>query len=117
MNKLIEEQLKKVKVASLDDYDAHTHTYHIKKYVAKETLIGHCYSIAIDESLLRQDSNEILRLNWNKGTVPTGKKMNVEIEKKMGHMVYVSGVSADTNKMWEGWLPDNQFTILEDITV
>ena len=64
---------------------------------------------------------------WNEGNAKLAlpeytplellKKMNVEVEKKLGHMVYVSGVSSETNRLWEGWLPDNQFTILEDITV
>lgn len=100
---MIRSQLSKVKVASLDDYDESTKTYHIPKYVRWAPEIGGIYVVEIDDSAL---SNDVVANNWNNGSKPPSGTMRIEIEKKMGHMLKISGLAIDKPLMWEGWLPE-----------
>ena len=115
MDELIRKQLESVKVASLDDYDADTMTYHIRKYEKLTFTLGECYIIRIDDSLLREGCEDVIVNNWNKGSRPPCRDMKVQVEKKMGHMVFVSGVAVNEPAMWEGWLPDNKMTIVSKL--
>jgi hypothetical protein len=119
MNKYVEEQLKKVKVADLSNYDENTHTYHIPKYNEFRYEVDKCYLVKLDKMLLNGNDLPILVSNWNKGTFPTNEFLKIDVTKVLGKMICVNGLGydferkEDLNTMWSGWLPIQQIKMIE----
>ena len=119
--KLIEDQLKKVRVADLSNYDAKTNTYIIKKFGATRLKEDCCYIIELDESLLHSNQNSLLESNWNKGSIPNCKFYMADVLKEVGRMVQINGVGYDNetgtrlNTHWTGWLPVEKISVIEEI--
>ena len=121
MNKLIGEQLKKVSVANLGNFDEATNTFFIPKFEQVKVAEDECYLIELNDSLLRHDDTSILESNWNCGRIPPTKYLKVDIIKVMGKMLKVNGVGfnyqtkTDTLDSWSGWLPLEYIKIIEKL--
>lgn len=120
MNKLIKKQLDRLKVAKVDSYDESTLTYVFKKHVSKIFKINSVYILKLNELLLNPNNNDILISNWNNGNYPKHKYLKAQVTKKVGNMLFLCGVYCDENKnnineFWNGWLPDEQLDILEEV--
>lgn len=122
MNKLIEKELSKVKLADLSNYNSITNEYIIPKYIPLNLKVNSCYIIRLSNSLLFPQDNFVFASNWNKGSVPTHKYYKVQVLKVMGEsMVYINGVGYDLTTIseyddtWSGWLPTNQIEIITQL--
>ena len=124
MNKVVKQQLTQCKVADIPVFDDATtmlfipkasssaiNQYHLHKY----------YMIEIEDYILNPPPDFTLAANWNKGTNPPAKYMNVEICSIQGKMIQVSGVSFNPNnptempKHWIGWLPQKGLKIVKQL--
>ena len=121
MNKVIKEQLDKVKFANLPPYDDDTTEMVINKKVfisSDDVKVDSTYIIEIESYVLFPNENFTLSTNWNHNTVPPSPVMNVSIVKKMGKMTYVKGFAYDVKLKknqplaWEGWLPNKSFKVV-----
>ena len=124
MNKVVEEQLKKVKVAQLPPYDETTLRMTIPKVnsiINSDLNEGQCYLIQVEDYIVKPFDGFSLHDNWNKGIVPTDMLMNIQVLQVMGKMVKVEGVGVDINLgvtlpcSWVGWLPVGNVKIMEEI--
>lgn len=121
MDKVIEEQLKKVQYADLSNFDEKTNTYIIKKRVDLKLEEDHYYIIQIKDDFLRNGKNDIITINWNAGKYPKNKYYRVDVTKVMGKMVRVNGSAFDyetgeeLTESFSGWLSLNCIIVLEEI--
>ena len=122
MNKIVAEQLNKVKEADLSNFDKETNTYTIKKKVQIKIIEGKYYLIKLNDSLLNNcDVNYILMNNFNNGNIPKNNYYLAEIANKIGNMIKINGVAYDyVNKQrlqlfWVGWLPIKEIEVLEEV--
>ena len=122
MNKVVEEQLKKVKVAQLPSYDETTLWIRIPKVssiINSDLNEGQCYLIQVEDYIVKPFVGFSLHDNWNNGIAPKHKFLKVEVVKIMGKMIKVNSVGydfmnkVDTTDLWEGWLPRKAIKILE----
>lgn len=112
MNKLIKEQLDKLKDL-LPEYDDDTLELFIPKASGiAEFSVGDTLCIKIADYVLNPYEGFTLQDNWNNGTVPPDHIMYVQIIKITGSMIRVSG-RGENKQFWEGWLPKKSITILE----
>ena len=124
MNKIIKQQLSSCKVANIPEFTDDTtelfilknstaavNSYHLNKY----------FQIEIADYILYPSPEFTLAANWNNGSNPPSKIMNVEVINIQGKMVQVSGVSFDpTNPaaapyFWQGWLPQKGLKIIKQL--
>ena len=121
MNKYIKEQLDKVKVADLSNYDESANIYHIPKFNQFKYEVDKCYLIKLDKTLLEKSNYPILVDNWNHGTCPTCEFMKADVTKVLGKMIQVNGFGydyehkQDLNTLWSGWLPIGQITMIQQL--
>lgn len=121
MNRIIKNQLSKLRVAKIDSQDELKHTIIFKRHVAKVFNLDACYIIRLDRTLLSANGDEILVTNWNKGNYPKHPCMRVQVTKKMGDKIFVCGVYYDEvsktnmNEYFNGWLPDEKLEIIEEV--
>ena len=124
MNKVVKEQLGKCKVAEISAFDDNTTHIFIPKKSSKDINAYHLhkyYVIEIEDYILNPPSDFTLAANWNKGTNPPSKYMNVEIINIQGKMVQVSGVSYNPMNPvampmhWEGWIPQKGLRIVQQL--
>ena len=121
MNKLIQKQLEKLRIAKIDSYDELKHTYTFKKHKGKDFKIDSVYIIKLSNTLMNPKNNEVLISNWNKGNHPTHQYIKVQVNKKLGNMIFVCGAYYDIdtknviNEYWNGWLPDEQLEVIEEV--
>jgi hypothetical protein len=111
---LVKEQLEKCQFADLNNYDASTNTFYIKKYSKPTYELNHCYLVRLPLNVLTADS--VLAVNWNSGSFPVTQYLKIYISKIMGTMIYVDSIGfnfdtkQDLNNMWSGWLDSSQLT-------
>lgn len=105
-NKLIEEQLKKVKKANLDNFDPETNTYNIPQLKEIKLEKNSTYLLKLKDSLFY---NEVLKFNWNNGNMPNRYYLIAEIQVMMSNMLKVNSVGydprankIDSNYNWSG---------------
>ena len=124
MNKLILDQLQKCEHCKLPEYDADTTKIFIPKHSIKKELtleLNHCYQIEIADYVLNPTEGFTLSQNWNGGTNPPTKVMNICVIQIMGKMFKVDGIGFDDvlgspiNKSWSGWLPQTAIKISGEI--
>lgn len=119
MNKIIEEQLKKVSCADLSDFDPNTNTYHIKRRVDVKLEAGNTYLIKLDDKLLVSDLCPQLQYTFNGGRLPIDKYCKADVEKVVGGYMrvvclgYDNECKTDLASVWQGWLPISSVTVLE----
>jgi hypothetical protein len=112
---LTKEQLEKCQFADLNNYDARTNTFLIRKYSKPTYEINSCYLVRLPGSIIgRNDS--VLAVNWNNGSAPNTQYLKIYISKIMGTMIYVDSIGfdfetkQDLNVMWSGWLNTSELT-------
>lgn len=121
MNKTIQKQLNNVKIADLSNFNEETNTYYIPKYVYCKLDVGKYYLICLDDSLLNENNNLILKSNWRNKSTPQCKYMKVDVVKNMNKMVLINGVGYDNNTkedlnyFWYGWLPVQNIKVISNI--
>ena len=122
MNKIVEDQLQKVRVADLPSYDeATTHMIIPKKegHITSDFILNKCYIIQLENYIVKPFEGFTLHDNWNKGIPPKHNFLKVEILQIMGKMIRVNSIGfdwqtkQDINDVWEGWLPRKGIKILE----
>lgn len=112
---LIKEQLEKCQFADLNNYDANTNTFLIRKYSKPTYELNNCYLVRVPVSIVnKQDS--VLAVNWNNGNCPKVQYLKIYVSKILGNMIYVDSIGfdfntkQDLNMMWSGWLDTQQLT-------
>lgn len=116
MNKLILEELNKVKNCELpDNFKDLSQFVILKKDKSVQSVIqGQSYLIELEDYIINPSENFTLHINWNHGIIPKYKVLKVFIIQDMGKMAKVSGNSIeDISYSWEGWLPKKSFKILQ----
>ena len=124
MNKVVKEQLGKCRVAEIPAFDDNTTHIFIPKVNAgsiNEYHLHKYFMVEIADYILNPSADFTLADNWNKGTKPPSKYMNVEITQIMGKMIQISGVSynpenpAASPTHWEGWVPQKSIKIIKQL--
>lgn len=124
MNKIVEDQLKKVKICKLPEYDESTLELHIPKQSSNiqcSVEENHCYILQLERYIIDPPPNFTLHSNWNKGIPPKHEIVKAEISKIMGKMIKINSVgydmknNIDTNDLWEGWVPLKGIKVLKEI--
>lgn len=106
MNKIIKQQLEKIQLADITNYDPETNTYHIPKRTTIKLEEDEYYLLTLQPEFL---NDTIIRDNWNKGSVPPALSFKAEVEKTLGRMVKIDSIIVDeegndTDKFWSGWI-------------
>lgn len=118
MNKIIEDQLRKVEYADLSNFNPETNTYIIKKRVDLKIEEDGCYLIKLKSSAF---NNQGVIVNWNNNSMPEYDTLKVDVSKKMGKMIKIVGLgfdlatNTDTGKFWSGWLSEDDITVLRKL--
>lgn len=123
LSKIVKKQLEDCKKVNLPEWNNETTTHiYIPKGSLKKNLImvkDHCYFIEIADYILFPSKDFTLASNWNNGTVPPCKYMNICVSQVMGKMVKVDGISVidgiPTNDMWSGWLPIEGLIVKKEV--
>ena len=122
MNKVIKDQLSKVKSTELK-YDDDTTEIIIPKVtrVTSSLLsVGNMYLIKVNDNVLHPSSNSTLASNWNAGKVPKYSMYQAELIDKMNNMYKFNGVAIENDEPiysegWFGWFPDNGFEVIKKL--
>ena len=119
MNKIIKDQLNKVRSVKLD-FDDHTTHIDIPKteeVIPLALVEGQVYVIELEDFILNPLQNSTLASNWNSGKIPKYKRYQVEFIQKMSNMYKFNGVALDNNQPiysenWFGWFPEEGFKVI-----
>ena len=112
---LIKEQLEKCQFADLNNYDANTNTFLIRKYSQPTYDLNCCYLVRIPNTILN-NGDSVLAVNWNNGSFPRAQYLKIYISKVLGNMIYVDSIGfdfetkQDLELMWSGWLNTTELT-------
>ena len=82
MNKIVEDQLKKVKICKLPEYDENTLELHIPKQSSNiqcSVEENHCYILQLERYIIDPPPNFTLHSNWNKGIPPKHEIVKAEV--------------------------------------
>lgn len=115
MNKLVQEQLNKVQIADLSNYNKDTNEFIIKKRVDIKLEVNNCYIIEVSDAWRM---NKLLANNLNKGIMLEHSCIKAVISQIAGKMIYVSAIgfdkmsNSDIPYFWEGWIPLSEISIL-----
>lgn len=118
VSKLIEQQLKKVQVADLNNYNADINTYFIKRKVGIKIEEDMGYIIHLKDSAF---TNNAIINNWNNGSFPKVRDLKIDVNKKMNNMIKVVSVGydietkQDLDRYWSGWLCIDNIDIIEKL--
>jgi len=117
MNKFILEELKECRIANILPYDENSTEVKIEgQRKPTELLFGQYYSIELENYIVNPPPNFDLAENWNNGTKPSSKYMNVELVQTLGKkMVKISGVCLPDQKFWAGWVPRKSIVKIEEV--
>lgn len=122
MNKVVEDQLAKVKIADLPPYDETTlHMIIPKKsgVVKTDFCTNQWYLVQLEDYLVKPFDGFTLHDNWNKGIPPKHIFLKIYVKQIMGKMIEVYSVgydyknNLDTTDIWQGWLPKKGIKIIE----
>lgn len=127
MNKVIKQQLEKVRVP-LPDYDDSTTLITILREGSQSAAQlpryqeNHCYLIELANYILNEPPNFTLSSNWNKGVKPVTKYLKVVVNKVMGSMIQVDGSGFDSTSQQDTmdsyiglWLPIVSTAIIQEL--
>lgn len=125
MNQVIIDQLNKVKVADLPQWDEDDLHLQIPKKsgVLNRTdfVEGQEYIIQLEKYLIQPFEGFTLHDNWNKGIPPKHLCLKVKVNKIMGKMINFDTIGYDfkakqiINDIWIGWLPRKGIKIIESL--
>ena len=122
MNKFIEEQLQKCKVAEVEAVS--DVEFHIKQKKSTEQIfqLNNYYILELADYIIHPNENFTLASNWNKGIVPQSKYLQCMITQILGKMIKVDGCgyslddSAFNNDTYLGlWLPMGGIKIIKEL--
>lgn len=120
MNRIIEEQLKKTRLADLTNYNPATRVYSIPRYSKPVYDIGKCYLVKLPNHLVN-DHTSVLSCNWNNATSPKHPYLKIYVSKAMGNMIYVDSIAYDFEARkdiydtWSGWLVTEELSQIAKI--
>lgn len=132
MDKIIEQQLKAVKLAQIPDFDLDTNTLIIPKYVhsgasnisdTESVHIGRMYIVELADYILNEPNGFTLHANWNNNIKPTNKYMKILVLQDLGKMVKIKGIGYDINLKkdleaeWIGWCPKKSLKIIKELDI
>lgn len=124
MNKVIKDQLSKVRSSNIQFDDNTTEIFipKVTETVPQALNIGDIYLIRIDDSVLHPASNSTLASNWNAGKVPKYSTYQVEFIDKMSNMYKFNGIAIEDGKPlysenWFGWFPENGFKVISKVVI
>lgn len=118
MNKIIEEQLKKIQAANVIQDIKDKNIYKIPKYCKPIYTINKCYIVKLDKNIIN-NTTSILATNWNNGVAPKAEYYKIYINNTIGKMLKVDGLEydyvnkCDKTQIFSGWLDSNDLTQLE----
>lgn len=118
MNKVINDQLQKVQIADLSNFNPETNTFVIPMHKELKIEEDCCYLIHIKPSV---KVNTAVIVNWNNGNIPSFEHMKVDVSKKMGKMIKITGIrydietQQDCGQFWSGWLSLDDIEVLQKI--
>ena len=115
MRKIIEQQLSKVESADLSNFKENE-SFIIPKRGKPLFEIGKEYIIELNDDLLIKGKNDILESNYNKGKVPSDKKLHGEVENILGKLILFAGSGYDEKDLpsfWRGYLPKDKIKIIK----
>ena len=118
MNKVINDQLQKIQCADLSNYDVETNTYFIPKKKEIKIEEDYCYLIKIKPSAAH---NSAVNVNWNQGSCAPFDCMKVDVSKKMGKMIKITGLrynldtKSDEAQFWSGWIHVDDIEIIQKL--
>lgn len=112
MNKFTHRELEKVRDLIPDDWDENTTHLVIPALYKDPIKIGDKFTIQLEDYIINQPPNFTLSENWNGGTFPPEKILDVEVIKTMGKMIGVRAIGKFTQIHWEGWLPEKGFKVV-----
>lgn len=105
-----DEQLSKIALADLRNFDEKTNTYYIPKYNRPRFYEGKIYIIQIANELIN-NPNSVYITNWNQNRVLKNKYYRIVVNRIKGNMIQFEGLAIDyennldLNDRWSGWLP------------
>lgn len=119
MNKIIKDQLNKVRSVKLnfDDHTTHIDIPKTEEVIPLALIEGQVYVIELEDFILNPLQNSTLASNWNSGKIPKYKRYQVEFIQKMSNMYKFNGVALDNNQPiysenWFGWFPEEGFKVI-----
>lgn len=122
LDKIIQQQLDSLEVAKVDQYIEERHRYLFKQIKPITLEVSKTYIMRLGNSLLAKSTSSALANNWNHGTVPLHGLMEAKVMKKMGGMCLLHGEylnesfdKIDGCEPWEGWIPRDGVTIMEEV--
>lgn len=100
MNKIIKDQLSKVRSVKLnfDDHTTHIDIPKTEEVIPLALVEGQVYVIELEDFILNPLQNSTLASNWNSGNIPKYKRYQVEFIQKMSNMYKFNGVALDNNQ-------------------
>lgn len=108
MNKIIKEQLQKVKVAKVPEFDDSTTQMLIPRHKDMVYEEGKYYILALDDYICSQNSSVFI--NWNNRVAPP-KDIIGMVEKKTSNMILFGGCAFNTitqkrtEQQYRVWIP------------
>ena len=125
MNKYILEQLKKCVVADVPPLNGDEESIYVpmgdKRMNLPTLQVNNYYLIKLENYITNPPQGFTLHVNWNKGIVPVDTYMKCHVEQIMGKMVRINGVGfdyenkVDKSSSWEGWLPIEAVSIIQQL--
>ena len=118
MSKIVEDQLKQVQIADLTHFNPENNTYFIPQKKTIKLDVEHTYLIKLEDSIF---SNELLKNNWNNGSIPDCNYLKADISKKLPNMIRVVAVgynpytNQDISYFWSGWLTLDEIQIIQKL--
>lgn len=117
-SKIIDQQLQKVQIADLSNYNEHTKTFFIKRKGGIKLEEDKGYIISLKDSAF---TNTVVINNWNNGSFPKDKYLKIDINKKINNMIKVVSIGynpitrQDTGRYWSGWLSVDNIDVIEKL--
>jgi len=117
MLKSIQDQLNKTQYTDLSNFDEKTNTFIIPKYTKPVYETKKCYLVQLNSSILN-NPNSYVAANMNNGRFPTDEYLKIYVNNVSGKFIYVNGLvydiinKKDLLKMWSGWLPIDEITMI-----
>lgn len=122
MNKVIKDQLSKVKSTDLKFDNDTTEIFipQVTRVIPQMLNIGDVYLIKIEDNVLHPASNSTLASNWNAGKIPKYSTYQAELVDKMNNMYKFNGIAVDNGELlysenWYGWFPENGFCVINKL--
>lgn len=122
MNKFIEEELNKCKLAAVEQVS--DTEYLIKKKTVEDIgfEVNKYYIVELENYIINPPETFTLSANWNNDVVPKSKNLKVMVTQIMGKMIKVDGcgfdieTNSDLNDIYLGlWLPQGGVKILKKL--